>query len=403
MAMTEKEFAEFKKRGFKFIWDELAPLEEEIERTERIPKEQLWPKFRDHGFLGMLIPTEYGGVGLSETQYLEFEKEWSKVHGGIRVLLHVHNGVSDSLLTVATEDQKKKYLPKIASGELPAAFGLTEPDGGSGRDIKSKASKDGSNLVLNGRKHLITNADIAQIFNVVCWIEREPGNFQIGNLLVEKDRVGFTVKDMKPCWGCKGAYHGRLNFSNCRVPIVNVLGEPGKTLDPTLHHLNVSRVRISAIALGTMERCLDLSVEFAKKRVTFKKPISERQAIQGYLSDMAMNIYALQCIVADTVKKIDEKKEIFLEANLCKLFAIQALREVTDKALLVFGGIGYTDEYPIGHLYRDGRLNWLEEGTPTIHSMVAARRLLGGDRTYQPYFRETVEGTVERQIRLSQQ
>lgn len=400
MALTESEFELFKEKGFKFIWEELAPLEEEIERTENIPRERLWQKFRDHGFLGMLIPKEYGGIGLSETQYLEFEKEWSKVHGGIRVILHVHNGVSDSLLAVGSEEQKRSYLPKIANGELSCALGLTEPDGGSGRDIKSKASRDGSNLILNGRKHLITNADFTEIFNVVCQIERAPGDFQIGNLLVEKGREGFTLRDMKPCWGCKGAFHGRLNFNNCCVPVTNILGEPGKTFEATIHHLNISRVRISATALGTMERCLDLAVEFSKKRLTFGRPIAERQAIRIYLSDMAMNIYALQCMVADAVRKIDGKKDIYLEANLCKLFAIEALRNVTDKALLVFGGIGYTNEYPIGHLYRDARLNWLEEGTPTIHSLVAARRLQDGKRTYKSYHKELVESTVERQKRL---
>ena len=400
MALTESEFELFKEKGFKFIWEELAPLEEEIERTENIPRERLWQKFRDHGFLGMLIPKEYGGIGLSETQYLEFEKEWSKVHGGIRVILHVHNGVSDSLLAVGSEEQKRSYLPKIANGELSCALGLTEPDGGSGRDIKSKASRDGSNLILNGRKHLITNADFTEIFNVVCQIERAPGDFQIGNLLVEKGREGFTLRDMKPCWGCKGAFHGRLNFNNCCVPVTNILGEPGKTLEATIHHLNISRVRISATALGTMERCLDLAVEFSKKRVTFGRPIAERQAIRIYLSDMAMNIYALQCMVADAVRKIDEKKDIYLEANLCKLFAMEALRNVTDKALLVFGGIGYTNEYPIGHLYRDARLNWLEEGTPTIQSLVAARSLQGGKRTYKSYHKELIESTVERQKRL---
>ncbi len=399
MALSEKEFFEFKERGFKFIWEELSLLEDEIERTGIIPRERIWPKLRDHGFLGMVIPKEYGGVGLSETQYLEFEKEWSKVHGGIRVILHVHNG--GSLATIGDERQKREYLPKIAKGELSCAFGLTEPDGGTGRDIKSRARKDGSNLVLNGRKHLITNADFAGLFNVICWIEIEKNKFEIGNLLVERERKGFTLEDMKPCWGCKGAFHGRLNFRDVLVPGVNILGEPGKTFDTTIHHLNISRVRIAANALGTMERCLDLAVEFAKKRMTFGKPISERQAIQGYLSDMAMAVYALQGIIDDAGRKIDANKDIYLEANLCKSFAIEALRQVTDKGLLVFGGIGYTDEYPIGRLYRDARLNWLEEGTPTIHSMVAARRLLEGNRTYKPYHKEVVESTIDRHIRLA--
>jgi len=402
MALTEKEFIEFKERAFKFLWNEVAPLEDEIERTGHFPRERLWSKFADLGMLGLTVPKEYGGVALSEAQYLEFEKEWSKVHGGLRVILHVHN-VGNECFLLAREEQKRQYWPKLTRGEMSCGFGLTEPDGGTGRDIHTRARREGTNFILNGRKHLITNADFADIFNIVCWTELESGDFQISNLLVDRGRKGFTIGDMKPCMGCAGAYHGRLNFNECVVPVTNIIGEEGKGLEPTLRMLNISRVRIAANALGTMERCLDLAIEFAKQRVTFGKPIAERQAVQRYLAEMALDIYALQCVITDVARKIDEGKDIYLEANLCKMLAIEAGRRVTDNGLLVFGGIGYTREYPIERLYRDARLNWLEEGTPTIHYLVAARALLDGQRTYEPFHKEVVENPVRRQIRLAKE
>ena len=400
MALTEKEFSELKKRAFKVLWDEVAPLEDEVERTHRFPREKLWPKLSEVGMFGPLIPKEYGGVGLSEVQYLDIEREWSKVHGGLRVILHVHGGGNDCMLQ-GSKEQKEKYLPKLASGEMSCAFGLTEPDGGSGKDTKTRARRDGSNFILNGRKHLITNADFADVFNVVCWTEMASGEYQISNLLVERDREGFIIGDMKPCMGCVGAYHGRLTFNDCVVPVTNIIGEEGAGLNSAITFLNVSRVRIAANALGSMERCMDLAVAFAKQRVTFGKPISERQAIQRYIAEMAADIYGVQCAITDAARKIDEEKDIFLEANLCKMLAIEASRRVTDNALLTFGGIGYTREYPLERIYRDVRLNWLEEGTPTIHYLVSARRILAGQRTYERFHEEVVENPIERHIRLS--
>lgn len=397
MAMPDEEFAQYRERAFRFIWEELAPLEEEIERTGRVPRERLWPKLRDIGFLGLAIPKEYGGMGLSEVQFLQFEKEWSKAHGGIRVILHVHNGPGVDLLNHAgREEQKARYFPRVARGESSIAFGLTEPEAGTGRDIKTRARRDGDNFVLNGTKHLITNADFADLFNVVCWTELPSGEYEISNLMVERESKGFTIRDMKPAMGCTGSYHGRLLFHDCLVPATSVVGEEGKGLEPALYMLNVSRVRIAATALGTCERALDIATEFAKRRVTFGRPIAERQAVQRYLAEMAMDIYALQCVIDDTARAIDSREDIYLKANLCKLLAIEATRRVTDNALLTMGGIGYTREYPIERLYRDARLNWLEEGTPTIHMLMAARRLLDGERTYQRFHEEAIETPLEK-------
>ena len=395
MGMSEQEFVAYRERAFRFIWEELAPLEDEIEETGHVPTETLWPSFLDMGFLGQMVPQEYGGLGLSEGQFLQFEKEWSKVHGGIRTILHVHN-LGSEILEHGTDDQKAAYYPRIALGELSVAFALTEPEAGTGRDIKARARRDGDNFILNGTKHLITNADFADLFNVVCWTESPSGEYQISNLLVERGSPGFLIGDMKPAMGAVGASHGRLSFNNCVVPVRNILGEEGKGLEATLYTLNVSRVRIAACALGTMERCLDMAVDFAKKRVTFGRPIGERQAVQRYLAEMAMDVYGLQCVIEDTVRAIENGEEIFLKANLCKLLAIEAGRRVTDQGLLVMGGIGYTREYPMERLYRDLRLNWLEEGTPTIHISVAARSLLDGERTYNSYHPEALETPLEK-------
>ncbi len=400
MAMEEKEFVQFRDKAFKFLWDEIPLYEEEIERTHRFPTKELWPRLAEHGQFGLTIPKEYGGLGMSESQYLQFEKEWSKVNGGLRVILHVHNGGNDCLVP-ANEDKKKKYWPKTATGEMSCGFALTEPDGGTGKDIKSRAVRQGDNFILNGRKHLITNASFANMFNVVCWTERADGGFEISNLLVETGSPGFTLAEMKPCMGCWGADHGRLNFKDCAVPVTNILGEEGKGLAFALHALNVSRIRIGANALGSMERSLDLAVEFAKQRVTFGKPIAERQGVQRYIAEMAMDIYALQCVLEDCGRKVDEGRDVFMEANLCKALCVETGRRVTDNALLTFGGIGYTREYPVERLYRDIRLNWLEEGTPTIHYMVAARDALNGKRTYERFHDEEVENPVARQIRLA--
>jgi hypothetical protein len=158
-------------------------------------------------------------------------------------------------------------------------------------------------------------------------------------------------------------------------------------------------MNIAACALGTMERCLDLCLEYVKKRVTFGRPIAERQAVHRYLVEMATDIYALDNVIKDAARKVDEGKDIWLEANLCKLLSFEAGRRVTDNALLVFGGIGYTREYPIERLYRDIRLNWLEEGTPSIQITEAARRLLAGYRTYESFHKEEVSSSLELTLR----
>jgi alkylation response protein AidB-like acyl-CoA dehydrogenase len=377
MPLQPTEYEKLRKSIFDFIWRELDPLEEQISKTGHIPQEELFPKFREQRLFGLMVPAEYGGVGLSVTQYLPILSELAKISGGIRVILHVHN-MAAKCMTTGREEQKRAYLPRIATGDLSVAFGLTEPDAGTGTDIKTTAVRDGDSFILNGEKHLITNADFTKLFMIFCYTNRNLGVKGISTLLVERDTPGFSIEDMPHCMGCWGSFHGRLTFQDCRVPVTNILGKEGSGLDQSLGGLEVSRVFIAATSLGTSERCLELALQHAKRRVTFGKPIADRQAVQGYLADMAMDIYALRAMIYDAARKYDEGGRIPFESSACKLFGSEVVCRVTDKALLVFGGIGYTQQYPIERLYRDARLNVLEEGTPTIQRLVMARTLLQG-------------------------
>jgi alkylation response protein AidB-like acyl-CoA dehydrogenase len=195
-------------------------------------------------------------------------------------------------------------------------------------------------------------------------------------LLVERGMPGFTIQSMAPTMGCAGASHDLLLFENVPVPVQNVLGKEGMGSQQLLAFLEISRVFIAVAALGTAERALELSVAWAKQRVTFGRPIAERQAVQGYLAEMATDIYALRHIVLDALRKYDAGQRIPEESSMCKLFSLEAVGRVTDKALLVHGGLGYLKSSRIEMLYRDARLNWLEEGTPTIHKLIIARGLL---------------------------
>jgi alkylation response protein AidB-like acyl-CoA dehydrogenase len=356
------------------IWSDLDPLEQEIEDNERLPLDRLLPLLAGMGALGLLIPEAYGGQGLTIEQYLPILAEFAKVQGGIRVLVHVHNSFAHALSEIGSERQRREILPPTVTGEHSVAFALTEPDHGTGRDLGSEARKDGGEYVISGRKWLITNSDIASHFIVLA---RTPPS-GLSAILVERDRPGLTIEPLPETMGCKGGQHGLLTFDDVRVPAVNLIGSEGDGEEHLERALEISRVFIAASSLGTAQRALDIALAHAKTRVTFGKPLAERQAVQRYLAEMAMDVYALRHMLLDAARKWDAGQRIPLEASLCKLFGLEAVGRVTDRALLVQGGIGYTRRTPVERLYRDARLNWLEEGPPTVHYLVAARELAHG-------------------------
>lgn len=370
-------FEAYKRTAYEYMWNELAPNAEEWDEQGYVPREELWPEFREMGFLEARVPEEYGGLGLTHSQYIQLEKEWAKVSGGVRVILHVHNLGADIIRAAATEEQKERFLPEIAEGKS-IAFALTEPHAGTGQDIETSAQKDGDGWVLNGTKHHITNADFADYINVVC--QTESG---ISNVIVPRDAEGLEIRPMPETMGSHGSHHCYLKFDDCRVPERNLLGEEGEGLANAIDTLKVSRIYIAANALGISEHCFEAAVDWAKKRVTFGKPIAERQAVQEYIAEMARDVYVLRLAVEDAIRKVDETGHVGIEADLCKLLAKDVNQRVTDNALLVFGGIGYYREVPIQRLYRDARLNWLEEGTPSIQKITAARNVLNGEFPYE--------------------
>lgn len=374
--MEDQNYQTLRKEVFARLWSDVAPLADEIEETESIPRDRLFPVLRDLQVFAMLIPQAYGGLGMSVAQYLPVIAELAKVHGGIRALVHVHNSMCHAYAELGDEEQARAVLPSAARGESSVAFALTEPEHGTGADLGTTAVRDGDHYVLNGRKWLITNSDFASHF--IVFARTGTGRAGVSALSVRRGLPGFTIEALPETMGCKGGQHGQLTFEDVRVPATDLLGEEGQGLAGMERSLEISRVLVAGSSLGTAEHALQLSLEHARERVTFGKPIAERQAVQRYLAEMAQDVYALRLMLADVADKYDRGEPIPLEASLVKLFGLEAVGRVTDRALLVHGGIGYTRARSIERLYRDARLNWLEEGTPTIQHMVAARQLVDG-------------------------
>ena len=380
---NDRDYLAYKTSVSHFLWKEVDPLVPQMEESNHFPKDILFPKFREMGLFGLIIPEEFGGLGLNTTQYLPILAELSKVSGAIRALIHVHLTSARAIVVYGREEQKKELLPKIASGDLSVAFAITEANSGTGLDCKTTAVRNGANFVLNGEKHLITNADFAKLFMVASYTKaRELGRKAMSALLIEIGTPGFTNEPMVHLMGCKGLGHGILTFENCVVPQDNVLGREGQGLDIFLGELEASRVFVAASSLGTAERALELSLEYANKRITFGKPIAQRESIRALLADMAMDIYGLRLMLEDVARKIDSGKPCPLEASITKTHGLETVRRVTDSAMLVHGGRSYLQDRPIERLNREGWLNVLEEGTPSIQKIVTARALLSGERPW---------------------
>lgn len=360
-----------------FVQTELDQLSEEIEETNELPS-RLMPLLKKSGLLKLRQPQEWGGVGLTLSQYWPIELEVAKAHGTIRLIVHGHAHKYLPILHHGSEEQKKKLLPLLADGgRIP--FALTEPGTGTGTDIRTTAIKKGDFYYLNGTKHLITLANMGVIFIVIAYTgDRSLGAKGISIILVERDAPGFTIQPHKDTMGLRGCFHGILHFRDCKVPVKNLLGQEGEGLDAALKtFLDPNRLTIAVDALGACEKLMELSTAWAQSRVTFGRRIAERQATQQTLADMATDIYALRCMIDDCARKYDRGEPIATEASMCKLFGTEVLRRVSDQAILLHGGMGYTKTLPVERIYRDCRSLWFEEGTPTIQRLLIGRHVLG--------------------------
>ena len=361
-----------------FIKKEVAPYEAEIEEKDEIPT-HIVDQMKKLGYFGMTVPTEYGGTGLGIFPFCLVSIEFGKTHPGIGTLLSANNGTGwHGIHYFGSEEQKQKYLPKVATGEYIAAFALTEPEAGSdAASIRTTAVKDGDNYVLNGTKHFISNGPIADFVTVMAVTDKElRAKGGISAFIVEKGTPGFSVGQIHQKMGNRGAHQSELIFDNCEIPVQNMIGELGMGFKVAMKTLDATRLTVLAMAVGMAERVLELSAEYAKIRVQFGKPIAANQAIQWMLADMATDIYAARNMLYHASWKADEGQKFSTESAMFKLFASEMVCRCADKALQIHGGMGYMKDLVIERIYRDARLLRIVDGTSEIQRIVIARSVL---------------------------
>jgi alkylation response protein AidB-like acyl-CoA dehydrogenase len=361
----------------KFTENEIKPRAKEIDDNGKIPREMI-DKMAELGFLGISFPEKYGGSGFGEMGYCIMQDEISRGCASTATFIGAHQSIgSAGIYLFGTEEQKEKYLVPLATGKKIGAFALTEPEAGSDAvRIKTVARDEGDHYILNGRKIWITNGSFADIITVLARVEIDGKSRGVGAFIVEKDWAGFKVGKIEDKMGIKGSETAELIFEDIKIPKGNVLGRIGRGILHAMDILDVGRLGLGAATLGSAKECINLSVNFAKERTQFGQKISNFQAIQWMLADMATEAYAMESMVYRTAWLCDQGKKFSREAAMVKLFCSEALDRIVDKALQVHGGMGYMHEYPIERMYRDSRINRIFEGTNEIQRLVIARDVL---------------------------
>lgn len=348
-----------------------------IESTGTVPQ-TLRTELRERGFLGLAAPRALGGAGLSFTQWMGLMEVFSRSHASIRMIVHVVNGTWRSMNPHATEDQRRRFVVPSVAGDITVAFTLTEPDNGTGADITSTVRRDGDRYLLNGTKHLITFGVDCDYWLLFARLEGSRGKDGTVGLLVARDSPGATVEDTSNTMGVRGTDHARLTFRDTPVPVANRLGQEGDGLAIALGgFLTPSRISVGMSCVGLAERAQELAVAYARRRVTFGKPIAARQAIAFMLAENAADIQAARALVMHAAAQWEAGAgDAAALSSMAKLTAVDMLTRVTDKALQVHGGLGYWKSEPIERVYRDARAQRFEEGTNEIQKAVIAKDLL---------------------------
>ncbi|AIY06390.1 Acyl-CoA dehydrogenase [Planococcus sp. PAMC 21323] len=358
-----------------FAKEEITPFIENMENDE-FPTAIL-KKMGELGLMGITAPEKYGGSEMDFTSYITAIHELSKASGVIGVILSVHTSVgTNPILNFGSQQQIEKYVPKLASGEYLGAFCLTEPAAGSDAgSLKTKAVLDGDDYVLNGSKVFITNGGAADTYIVFASTKPEAGSRGISAFIVEKDTPGLIIGKNEKKMGLHGSKTVQLTFENMRVPAENLLGEENKGFSIAMANLNVGRIGIAAQALGIAEAAYEYAVAYAKEREQFGKPIAHQQGVGFKLADMATQVEAAKLLVYNAADLYSKGKECNKEASMAKLFASKTAMDVTIEAIQVFGGYGYTKDYPVERLFRDAKVTEIYEGTSEIQRIVISKQL----------------------------
>jgi hypothetical protein len=358
-----------------FAESEIAPFIDNMEKGE-FPREIL-RKMGELGLMGIPVPEKYGGAEMDFTSYIIAINELSRVSTTIGVILSVHTSVCTMpILYFGTDEQKQKYVPKLASGEYLGAFCLTEPSSGSdAASLKSRAVKKGDHYVINGSKMFITNGGEADIYIVFASTEPKLGTKGIAAFIVEKNTPGLVIGKDEKKMGLHGSRTVQLTFEDMHVPVDNLLGRESDGFKVAMANLEVGRIGIAAQALGIAEGALSAATAYAKERQQFGKPIAVQQGIGFKLADMATNVEAAKLLIYRAADLRGRGQKCGMEASMAKLFAARTAVEVTTEAIQVFGGYGYTEDYPVERYFRDAKITEIYEGTSEIQRIVISKYL----------------------------
>lgn len=367
IAQVVRDFAEKEIRPNVMIWDE----------SQEFPKE-LFTKMGQLGLMGVLVPEAYGGAGLSYFEYITVIEEISKVCGSIGLSTAAHNSLcTNHILEFGNEEQKQKYLPKLASGEWIGAWGLTEA--GTGSDamrMKCVAKKDGDYYVVDGTKNWITHGISGEVAVVLARTGELLDTKGISAFVVERGTPGFSGGKKENKLGMRASETAEMIFDNCRIHKSQMLGEEGKGFQQAMKILDGGRISIGTLALGIAKGAMEAAVKYSKEREQFGKPISQFQAISFKLADMATEIEAAEMLLYQAADLKNRKKPMTKESAMAKYYASEVSVRVSTEAVQVFGGYGYTKDFPVEKFYRDSKLCTIGEGTSEIQKLVISREIL---------------------------
>jgi acyl-CoA dehydrogenase len=363
-----------------YVRDRWHPMENEVEQLDKVP-DAVVDELRRHGFFGWSIPQAYGGLGLTTEELILAGFEISQASVALRARVGTNTGIgSEALVADGTPEQKQRWLPRMATGELTGCLALTEPDAGSeASNVQTTARLDGDHYVLSGRKCYITNAPIADVFTVVARTELgSKGSSGLSAFIVERGTPGLSTGPAYKKMGQAGSPVSDVYLDDCRIPVANLIGgQEGVGFKTIMKVLNKQRLHLSALCTGPAIRMLELAVEHTQKRQQFGQPVGNFQLLQAMVADSQTEIYAAQSMILEAARARDRGEDVSLTASMCKYFASEMCGRVADRCVQMFGGAGYVADFsPIERYYRDVRLFRLYEGTSQIHQMNIAKQVL---------------------------
>ncbi len=361
----------------KFAGDKVRPLSEKIDTTGDVPF-TLINEMAGLGLMGITTPEEYGGGGMDTVCYAIAMEEIARVCASTSTIVTVNNSLCcEPIFYSGTEEQKKKFLTHLAKGDMLGCFALTEAGAGSDAStIKTSAVKEGDEYILNGSKLFVSNGKRAQIVIVFAVTDASKGNRGISAFIAGKKTPGLSIGRVEEKLGIKGSETVELIFEMCRIPKENLLGQEGDGFKIAMNTLDMGRIGIAAQSVGIAQACLDEAVQYSIKRVQFGKPISQLQAIQFMIADMAMEIEAARLLTYRAAYTKDKGLRFVKEASMAKLYASETANKCAYRALQIHGGYGYTKDFPLERYYRDARVTTLYEGTSEIQRLTIAKELL---------------------------